>query len=118
MEEWREAIRGEQLELDAFGGSGKGVGVFGHEQRVSDSLVAPVFADCLRDGEDVGFCERRVRAAAAMPAGAEADELVRVGQIGLGFVERGFGPAAVDQEVSWCGFACKRASATGRGVRA
>ncbi len=111
-------IPGEHFERDAFGGSGKGVGVFAHEQRPSDSLVAPVFADCLGDGEDVRFCECRVRAAAAMAAGAEADELVRVGQIGLGFVERGFEPAHVDQEVSWCGFACKRVCAHGRGLRA
>jgi len=43
-----------------------------------------------------------------MPACAEADELVRVGGIGLSFIECSFESADVDQKLFRCGFACIR----------
>ena len=74
--------------------------------RASYSLTVPVFADGLSNGKDMRLGKRRVRTGAAMPACAEADELVRVGGIGLSFVEGSFEPADVDQKIHWCGFAC------------
>ena len=81
--------------------------VFTHEQRARDSPIAPVFAYGLCYGENVGFRECRIQAGPAMAAGPEADELVRVGRIGLCVVERGFEPAHVNKEVFRCEFACK-----------
>ena len=80
--------------------------VFAHKQRASYSLVAPIFADSLSNREDMRLGKCRVRTGAAMTACAEADELIRVGGIGLSFVEGRFEPADVDQKLFRCGFAC------------
>jgi hypothetical protein len=65
------------------------VSVFAHKQRASYSLAAPVFADGLSNGKDMCLGKRGIQAGAAMPACAEADELIRVGDVGS-FVERRF----------------------------
>ncbi len=44
---------------------------------------SPVVADGLGDGQDVGLGERAAKRRAAMAAGAEADQLVGVAQVGL-----------------------------------
>ena len=64
-----------------------------------------VIADRLGDGEDVRFGERAVGGRAAMAAGAEADALVRVGEVGLALVVIAFELAPVDQHVRRCGLA-------------
>jgi 1,4-alpha-glucan branching enzyme len=69
---------------------GKRVSVFAHKKRASYSLIAPVFADSLSDRKDMRLGKRRIRTGAAMPAFAEADELIRVGGIGLSFIEGRF----------------------------
>lgn len=81
------------------------MGVFAHKQRAGYPLVSPVFADGLSNGEDMRLGKRRVRTGAAMSACAEVDELVRVGGIGLSFVEGSFEPTDVDQKIFRCGCA-------------
>ena len=76
-------VCGQNLQCDSLRRPGKRVSVFAHKQRASYSLVAPVFADGLSNGKDMRLGKRRVRTGAAMPACAEADELIRVGGIGL-----------------------------------
>ena len=58
------------------------VRVLAHEQRPVDALGLPVVADRLRDRQDVRLGERAAQRRAAMPAGAEAHALRRVGRIG------------------------------------
>ena len=89
-------VSGQNLQCDSLRGSGKRVRVFAHKQRASYPMAAPVFADGLSNGKDVRLGKRGIRAGAAMPACAEADELIWVGRIGLSFVERRFEPADVD----------------------
>ena len=57
-----------------------------------------VFADRLGDGEDVRLGKRAVERRAAMPAGAERDELQRIRDVGLLVVIVGEQFRHVDQE--------------------
>ena len=101
LEKCLDPICGQNLQCDSLRRPGKRVSVFAHKQRASYSLAVPVFADGLSNGKDMRLGKRRVRTGAAMPACAEADELVRVGGIGLSFVEGSFEPADVDQKIYW-----------------
>ena len=58
-----DAVGGEHFERRALRRAGEGVRVLAHVERAVDLLLLPVFADRLRDGEDVGFGEGAVAAA-------------------------------------------------------
>ena len=73
---------GQNFQRGALRGRGQGVRVLAHVQRAVDAVAAAVIANGLRDGENVRLGECAVQRRAAMPAGAEADHLIRVVQIG------------------------------------
>ena len=60
LDESLHAVRSEHLERNAFSGTGEGVGVFAHEEGTRYPLIVSIFADRLRDGEDVRLGECRV----------------------------------------------------------
>ena len=70
--------------------------VLAHEERAVDALAPAVFADGLRDGQDVGLGEVPSQRRAAMAAGAEADELVGIANVRLALVILAFEPGEVD----------------------
>ena len=59
-------------------GADSGVRILAHEERPVDALPFAVFADRLRDRENVRLGERATERRAAMSARAEADELIGV----------------------------------------
>src|SRR5439155_12818057 len=67
-------------------------------------------ADRLRDGDDMGFGEGAVQGRATMAAGAEADELLRIADIGEAGVVFVHQPAYVDEQFGWSRFAGERRS--------
>ena len=68
-------------------------------ERTVNTLAAPIVANGLGDGENVGFRERAVEGGAAVTAGAEADELVRVREVGLTVVIVALELVEVDQQL-------------------
>ena len=87
LDDGLDPVGGQHLERGALGGPRYRVGVLAEEERPVDPLPAPVVADRLGGGEDVGLGERAAQGRAAVAAGAEAD------QLGLGLVH--VGPARV-----------------------
>jgi len=75
--------------------------VLAHVERAGGALGAPVVADGLGDGENVGFGERSAKWRAAMPAGAKADQLSGIVEIGLALVIFAFEPGWIDQHFLW-----------------
>jgi hypothetical protein len=65
-----------------------------------DAVRAAVVADGLRDGQDVRLGERAVERGAAVAAGAEADELLRIGEVGLPLVVIVLQTAEINQQFS------------------
>src|ERR1700722_4687194 len=61
------------LEGRTLRGLGDSMGVFPHIERAVSSLLAPVFADRLGNGEDVRFVECAAQGRAPVSAGAETD---------------------------------------------
>jgi hypothetical protein len=84
------------------------VRVLAHEERPGEALALAVFADGLRDGEDVRFGEGAVERRTAMSAGAEADELVRIREVRLARVVIAFELAEIDEEFGGGGFSGER----------
>ena len=81
------------------------VGVLAHEEGAGDVVGGAVLADGLRDGGNVGLGEGPVLGRAPMAAGAEADELARVGEVGRAVVVRVDELGDVDEEAGGSGFA-------------
>jgi hypothetical protein len=71
------------FESRPLGWIGNRVSIFPHVQRTIRTVGAPVIADGLRDGKNVGLGERAIKRGSAMAAGTEADHLVRV--VGIRF---------------------------------
>ncbi len=99
---WRHAIGALNDRLDLVGRQnfqrgalrrgGQRVRIFAHLKRAVDVLAAAVIANGLGDGENVGFVEGAGQRRAAMPARAEADQLIWVGHIRPPFVILAFEP--------------------------
>src|SRR5580692_1485664 len=70
------------LEGGALRGLRDCVSVFPHIERAVDTLFAAVFADRLGNCEDVRFVKCAAERRATMSAGAEADQLVWILQVG------------------------------------
>ena len=81
-----DAVGGEHFEGGSLGRAGQGVRVLADEERPVDAFAVAVLADRLRDGEDVRLGERAVERRAAVAAGAEADELLRIVEVRLALV--------------------------------
>ena len=94
-----DAVRRQDLERRALGRPGQRVRVLAHVERAVGALAAPVVADGLGDGQDVGFGERAAQRRAAVPAGAEADQLGGVSHIGPARVILPFEPGQIHQHV-------------------
>ena len=77
-----DAVGGQDFEGGLLGRAGEGVRVLAHVNRAGDALSRTIFADRLRDGEDVGLGEGAVCRRTTMTAGAERDELLRVAEVG------------------------------------
>src|SRR5208282_2426046 len=66
-------VRRQYLEGCALCGPGDGVGVFSHVEWAVRSLLSPVFADRLGDGQNVRFVKCAVQGRATVSTGAKAD---------------------------------------------
>ena len=86
-------------------GPGHRVGVLAHVERAVGALAAPVVADSLGDGQDMRLGERAVQRRAPVPAGAEADQLVRIFHVGAALVVLPFELGQIDQHLLWGRFA-------------
>ena len=73
--------------------------VLAHIERAVGALDAPVVADGLGDGENMGFGERPVKRRAAMPAGAKGDPLFGVVEIRPALEIFAFEPGQIDQHL-------------------
>ena len=76
------------------------VRVLAHVERAVDPLAPPVVADGLGDRQDVGLGERPLGGRPAVPARAEADELLGVVHVGPAIVVLALEPGRVDQEIA------------------
>jgi hypothetical protein len=72
--------------------------VLAYEERTVGAVRLPIVADCLGDGEDVGFGERPMQWRAAMATGAEPDQLVRILEVGPATEIFAFKPRGIDQQ--------------------
>ena len=102
------AVGREHFERGALCGRGKPVRVLAHLQRAADVLAPAVIANGLRDGENMRLGERAVRRRAAMSAGAEADQLVRVAEIRPPLVIIAFEPRQIHEHFLGGRFAGQR----------
>ena len=110
-----DAVGREHFQGRPLGGAGEGVRVLAHEQRAGRSAwLCAIVADGLRDGQDVGLGERAVQRRAAMAAGAEADELLRIVQIRLPLVIGALQLSRFDQQFMRRGFAGQGMQSHGR----
>jgi hypothetical protein len=91
-------VGGQYLECRALGRTRHRVGVLTHIDRAVDTLGAAIVADGLGDRRDVSRGERAAERRAPMPAGAEADELARITQVGLPFVVLPLELGQIDQQ--------------------
>jgi hypothetical protein len=103
-----DAVRRQYFQRRALGRPGKCVRVFAHVERAGDALGLAILADGLRDGQDVGLGERAVQGRAAVPAGAKADELLRIVGIWPPLVIGVLQFRQIDQQLSRRGFASQR----------
>jgi hypothetical protein len=60
--------------------------VLAHVKRAVRIVRPAVIADGLRDGQDMGLGKSSVQGRSAMSTGAEANQLVGIGHIGLTFI--------------------------------
>src|SRR5262249_10961025 len=97
----------QHLQCGALGRRGQSVRVLAHVEGTGRALSAPVIADGLSDGEDVGLRERATQRRAPVSAGAEADQLVRVTHVGPAFEVFSFEPIQVDQYLFRSWLPCK-----------
>ena len=102
------AIRSQNFKRGPLCRVGERVRVLAHVQRPVRTLRAPIVADSLRDGQNVGFGKRSVQRRAAMSAGAEDDQLVRIVGVRMILVVLAFQPREIDQQLFRRGLACKR----------
>ena len=73
--------------------------VLPHVERAISALGAPVVADSLGDGQNMGLGERAAQRGAPVAAGAEADQLVGVAHVGPAGIILVFEPGQVDQHL-------------------
>ena len=97
VDEHGHVVGGQHLERRRPRGLGQPVGVAADEQRPVVPLLAPVVADRLGRGQDVGLVERRLQRRAAVAAGPERDLLVDVVGVGHAGVVRRHEVGDVDQ---------------------
>ena len=97
VDQHRHVVGREHLERRRPRRLGQPVGVAADEQRAVVPLLLAVVADRLRGRQDVRLVERRLQAAAAVPAGAEGDLLVDVLGVGNARVVRRHEVRDVDQ---------------------
>src|SRR5207302_11457238 len=76
-------VRGQYLERIVLRRAGERVRIDPDEERPGRALCLPVFADGLRDGEDVRLVEAAPEGRAAVPRGSETHPLLRVARVGL-----------------------------------
>ena len=105
LDENLDAVGREDFQGGALGGRGESMGVLRHEHRPRRAVGAPVVADRLGDGEDVRLGEGAIKRRAAMPAGAEADELIRVGEVRGALVVVAFERGDINQQLRRGGLA-------------
>jgi len=77
-------------------------------QRAGNVLRAAVIANRLRNRQNVRLGERAVQRRAAMPARAEADELVCVARVGRALVVIAFEPRQIHEQIFRRGFSSER----------
>jgi hypothetical protein len=97
----------QNFESGALGRSGNRMGVLAHVERAIGALGAPVVADGLSDGENVGFGERPAQWRAAMPAGPKADQLPGIIEIRPTLEIVAFEPGRIDQHFLWRRLTCQ-----------
>jgi hypothetical protein len=100
LEDGLDTVGREHLQRRALGRRGQGVRVFAHVERAINAPDAPVVADGLSDGQDVGLGERAAQRRAPVSAGAEADQLIQVARFGPALEMLPFEPCHVNQQLS------------------
>ena len=105
---FRGGLGREDFERRALRGRGERVRVLADDERAVRAVTAPVIANRLRDGENVRLGKCAVERRAAMTAGAEADELVCIGQVRLARVILAFESREIHEHGLGRGFASKR----------
>jgi hypothetical protein len=100
-----DSVSRQHLQRRALGGAGQRVRVLAHVERSVRALAVPVLADGLGDSQDVGLGERAVERRTAVPAGAEADQLVGVTHVGPALVVSSFELRRIDEQILRCRFA-------------
>jgi hypothetical protein len=108
LQDRRHAVCGEHFERGALRGARERVRVLPDEQRSVDPLRAAVFADRLRDREDMRFVERRAQRGSTMTAGAEAHPLCGVVGIGPAIVIRADHLGDIDERIGRDAFSGER----------
>src|SRR4029077_761407 len=66
--------------------TGQPVSILAHIERAVDPPAPPAVADGLRNGQNMGFRERGAQRRAAVPAGSETDQLIRISNVGPALV--------------------------------
>ena len=102
-----DAVGRQHLQRGALGRSGQRVRVLAHVERAIGALGSPVVADGLSDGQDVRLGEGAVERRAPVSAGAKADKLIGITQVGQALEILSFEPGHVDQQLL-SGLACPR----------
>ncbi len=101
-------VGGQYLQRAGERGRGQGVGVHTDEQRPVHLVGGSVFADRLRDRDDVVGVEGPAQRRPAVPGCSERDALGRLGGVGLVVVVGGRQRVHVDENVRWCGLTRER----------
>ncbi len=101
-------VGGQYLQRAGERGCGQGVGVHTDEQRPVHLVGGSVFADRLRDRDDVVGVEGPAQRRPAVPGCSERDALGRLGGVGLVVVVGGQQRVHVDENVRWCGLTRER----------
>jgi hypothetical protein len=96
------------FECRILGRPGKRMRVLPHIERTINTVSAPVVADRLSDGEDMGFAKGPAKRRAAVPAGAEGDALFGVVGIGAARVIIALKTGEIDQHLLGCRLAGER----------
>ncbi len=82
--------------------------VLSQVQRAINTLRAPIVADRLRDGKDMGLGKGAHEWGTAVAARAETDELIRILYIGIAVEILSLELRRIHQHLHWNWFSCQR----------
>ncbi len=86
LDECLNFISRKYLQRGALRWTGQPVSILAHIERAVDPPAAPAVADGLRNGQNMRLGKRAAQRRAAVPAGSETDQLVRISNVGSALV--------------------------------